>query len=292
MKILVVDPDVLFVRLLRAKLERWGHSVVVETDGERALQRIRHEPYRMVILDWDLPGMNGIELCRRIRELKRPRYTYVIFYTARIEKERVIEGLEAGADDYLNKPLNSLELRLRIKSGKRLLNLEDVLRETGGADSVTGVVNAASFRQFFRVALAEARRTGSQGALLFVDLDNYGDILDEQGIGPAEALMKELARLFERMIRESDLVARLGRSRFCLLLQNTNWDRCHPVVEKVQAHLPQVSVLLDDSVLRPSCSLSIINYPQGDMGYEALLDSAPRQPVGAPGASQALSAQS
>src|SRR5690606_25635544 len=240
------DGDELFARLIRAKLERWGHTVVVERDGAAAFRRLQKEPFRMVILDWDLPGMSGPELCAGIRSLRRDRYTYIIFYTDKTDKDSLVAGLESGADDYLTKPLNTVELRLRMKNGKRLLNLEDTLREGPGADESTGVVNAAGLRQFFRVVLAEAQRTGSHGSLAFVHVENFRTVFREAGYAPAQALMVEVAGLLQRNCRKSDLVARISEDRFCVMLQNTSIERCTPVLERLRSQLANLSVYVDD----------------------------------------------
>jgi diguanylate cyclase (GGDEF)-like protein len=281
MKILVVDGDELFARLIRTKLERWGHVVHVESDGVAAYERIRREPFRTVILDWDLPGMDGAELCRKIRALKRSRYTYVIIYTARVGKEALMAGLEAGADDYLVKPLNTVELRLRMKNGKRLLNLEDELREGAGADRATGVVNDASFRQFFRVVLAEAKRTDARGVLMFVTVENYSQVYEGAGVGPASSMMSEVAKMLSRNVRESDLVARFAENQFCVLLQNTFWDRCVPVAQKIESQAKNIAVVVDDAPHRPRIALAMVDYPQGETAFEAILDDKPRVPYAA-----------
>lgn len=281
MKIMVVDGDELFARLMRTKLERWGHTVGVERNGTTAYERIRKEPFRMVVLDWDLPGMDGPDLCARIRKLRRARYTYIMFYTGKLDKDSLMAGLEAGADDYLTKPLNTIELRLRIKNGKRLLNLEDELREGAGLDRSTGVVNRASFRQFFRVALAEAKRTKTAGTLLYVDIDNYSEVYDGLGYNPAENLMSEIARLLAKLTRDSDLVARVAEDRFCVLLQNTVWDRCQPVTDKVRAHVANLAIYIDETSVNPKFTLSVVNYPQAEQGFEQILDEAPRTAVAA-----------
>ena len=281
MKVLVVDGDELFARLIRTKLERWGHAVHVESDGAAAHERIRREPFRMVILDWDLPGMDAAELCRRVRALKRPRYTYVIFYTAKTDKESLMAGLEAGADDYLLKPLNTVELRLRMKNAKRLLNLEDELREGAGADKATGVVNGASFRQFFRVVLADARRTEARGVLMFVTVENYDEVFEAAGVGPAASLMLEVAEMLSRNVRESDLVASVAKNQFCVLLQNTLWDRCIPVAQKIEAQARNISVVVDDAPHRPQIAIATVDYPQGEAAFQAILDEGPRVPYAA-----------
>lgn len=282
MKILVVDADYLFARLMKTKLERWGHTVVVEADGATAYERIRKEPFRMVILDWDLEGMNGPELCSKIRKLRRSRYTYILFYTARSDKENLLAGLEAGADAYLTKPLNTVELRLRMKNSKRLLNLEDELREGGSRDRVTGIVNRNSFDQFFRVILADAIRTGSRGTLMYVTVNNYHDVYDDKGYTPAQNMMIDVARELSDSIRESDLVARVEDDEFCALLQNTYWDKCQPFATRVFNRLNGLTVYLDDAHIRPMIEMSLVNYPAEGLSFDQLLrvhDRIPFQPA-------------
>ncbi len=278
MKILVVDADYLFARLMKTKLERWGHTVVTESDGIAAYERIRKEPYRMVILDWDLEGMNGPELCNKIRGLRRPRYTYILFYTARSDKANLLAGLEAGADAYLTKPLNTIELRLRMKNGKRLLNLEDELREGVSRDRVTGIVNRASFEQFFRVVLADSIRTGSNGALMYVTVNNFHQVYGDAGYSPAQNMMIDIARLLSEAVRTSDLIARTEDDEFCALLQNTYWDKCLPFAERLSDGLKNLSVYLDDAPIRPEISISLVNYPQDGASYEQILLSSERLP--------------
>ena len=278
MKILVVDADHLFARLLKTKLERWGHSVVVETDGSIAFERVRKEPFRMVILDWDLEGINGPALCNKIRRLRRPRYTYIIFYTAYAEKQNLLAGLEAGADAYLTKPLNTVELRLRMKNGKRLLNLEDELREGVGRDGTTGIVNRASFDQFYRIILSDAVRTGSQGALLYVTVHNYHEIYAREGFTPAQNMMIVISRVLSIAIRQSDLVARVEEDEFCALLQNTYWDKCEPFASRIHDELSVLEVFAEDVAIGPEFSVSLVNYPIEGMNSDEILTRAERQP--------------
>ena len=131
---------------MQSKFEKWGHSVVVKDNGIEAFESIKHDPFRMVIMEWELPGMTGPQLCRAIRDLKRARYTYVVFYTSKSDKDSLMVGLEAGADVYLTKPQKTVELWRRLKNSKRNLNPEDEQGEGPGADQVTGAVKRASFR--------------------------------------------------------------------------------------------------------------------------------------------------
>ena len=271
MKVLVADSDPLFSRLLKSKLEKWGHRVTVVYDGLEAYELIAKEPYRMVILDYELPGIDGLELCRRIRDIERPRYTYVVFYADFTEKSAVMDCLEAGADDYLNKPLNTAELQLRIRAGKRLLNMEDMLREGAGMDLSTGVVNGASFREFFRVVMADSKRAKTEGALLYVRVTNYVSVSEAHGFNPSETMMAGLAN------RTSDLVTRLSDDTFCIMLQLTNWDKCNPVAKKIADQAPNIAVMLDKGSIAPEIEIFAVNYPQGDMDYVQILNEGQRE---------------
>ena len=277
MKILVVDDNEMFARLTRTKLETWGHKATVVSSGTAAKRLIDREPFRVIIMDWALPGMAGEDLCRYVRGLKRRRYTYVIFYADTANKDGLVAGLEAGADDYLVKPFSPVELRLRLKNCKRLLNMEDELREGAGSDATTGLVNAASFRQFFRVVLAEAKRTESTGALMFFHVSNFKSTFESHGYAPAERMMQELAKILGRGIRESDLVARVDDGSFCMLLQNTFWERCAVVASKLMQPISHLSIVIDDVEFRPEVKIESINYPETNLTADQILLEAPRQ---------------
>ena len=244
MKVLIVSDDAVFARLVTKKIESWGHRPVVASSGTEAHERISREPFRVVITGADVPGLSGPELCRRIRALKRARYTYVIICensgpTASAPgavTDSVMAGLEAGADDYLTLPLNPLELRLRLKNAKRVLNLEDELREGSGIDRMTGVVNEAGFRQFFHAVLADARRAKRRGAIMYVHVDRYDDRIAEYGYDPVQSMMAEMASVLTQSTRDSDFVARMSDDEFCLLLLDTFWDRCVVVAERIIKH--------------------------------------------------------
>lgn len=285
MKVLVASSDRLFARLAAKKLESWGHRITATYDGNEALDQIKREPYRIVIADWDLAGITGPELCAKIRELKRTRYTYVIIYEKAhdaadhdADKDQLMTGLQAGADDYLSRPFNPLELQLRLKNAKRLLNLEDELREGPGTDTMTGVVNQSSFRQFFRVILAETERSKARGALMYVRVDNFQEGFAAHGYSPMQKLMVEIAKILERTRRDSDLVSKTSEDEFCLMLQTTYWDKCEGVAEKIMLQTRNLSVIIDDIELRAEISISTVNFPIDEMSSDDVLASTDRIP--------------
>lgn len=278
MKILIVDDDILFTRLVKSRLDKAGHTVSIQVSGNEAYQLIRKEPFRVIILDSALPGIGGPEMCRRIRSLERSRYTYVIVYGESDAKDELIAALEAGADDYIIKPFNPHELSLRLKNAKRLLNLEDELREGGGVDSVTGLVNLSSFRQFFSIILAEARRSNTVGALMYIQVPQFETIFTENGYGPAQTMMAEIGRILGRTVRTSDLVARVNDDLFCVLLQNTYWDKCLPLAVKFAERIENSALYVNDMEIRPEISIATTNYPIPEMPADEILDNGERIP--------------
>ena len=278
MKVLVVERDELSSRILAKKLDNWGHKAVVVHSAEEARRILMRETFRLVITEIDLPGQSGTELVRFIRAMGRPRYTYVTILTAVTETTRLLETLEAGADDLLRKPLNVFEMRLRIKAAKRMLNMEDELREGGGNDGTTGLVNRQSFEQFFRVIVAENRRTKATGALMFIHVENYFDMRVSSGYQAAEHSMRMIARALGAVVRSADLVSRYADDGFCLCLQNTDWPTCRIVGEKTLARVSTSELVYEGHDLRPRLSIEAVNFPDGDMTSDAILATALRHP--------------
>jgi two-component system chemotaxis response regulator CheY len=276
MRVLIVDDDILFTRLVKTRLESWGHNVSILLSGEEAYQRIRKEPVRVVIVDSELEGIDGPAMCERIRQLERSRYIYIIVYGETPDKDRMVAALKAGADDFIVKPFNPIELRLRLENAKRLLNLEDELREGGGTDAVTGMVNLTSFQQFFSVVLAESRRTNTVGALMFLEVPDFQSIFEENGYIPAHTLMSEIARIIRRSVRTSDVVARIDDDLFCVMLQNTFWDKCRPLAEKFAERIQNSVVFVEEMEIRPKVIISTTNYPVSDMPANEILQYGER----------------
>jgi len=142
MKILIADDDPISRRLLEATLSGWGYDVLVTCDGSEAWEAMQQpEAPGLVISDWMMPHIDGLELCRKIRQMERTGYIYFIILTAKGMKEDVIEGLEAGADDFLIKPFDREELKYRTRIGERIIELEQRIMKLATTDSLTGVLN-------------------------------------------------------------------------------------------------------------------------------------------------------
>ena len=281
MKILIVSDDMLFARLAANKLEKWNHSAVIETSCSSAFERIKKEPFRLILTGWEIDGMSGLDLVRKVRKLQHARYTYVLIYTGRSDKESMIASFEAGADAFMSRPFNAAELGLRLTAAKRQLDLEDELRQAAGVDEATGLVSSGSFRHFFRVILAEARRTEDSGVLVFVHVVNHRAVAETHGTALARLLIHEIGRALDRSIRESDLVVRWGDDEFCLALQNTTTDRCARVIKAIDMQLQNMVIFIEETQIRPQIRISTMNYPAEDLSADEILASSKRVPYAA-----------
>jgi diguanylate cyclase (GGDEF)-like protein len=241
-QILIADDDPSFRESLQRLLVQWGYQVKTVGDGNRAWEMVQANPPDLVLLDWTMPGCNGLELCRRIRALQDPHPTYVILVTGRAATEDSVAGLEAGADDYITKPVEFLSFRARIKVGVRMAKLqqqladrarvlEETLAETRQLeldaaegrqrehflafhDSLTGLPNRQLFVDRLEQTIAHTQRNRQIAAVLFLDLNGYKEINDTIGHCAGDQLLGLVAQRLKACLRESDTVARLGGDEF------------------------------------------------------------------------------
>jgi PleD family two-component response regulator len=165
-KILIADDSIVSRHLLEATLRKWGYEVTVACDGAEALETLQQEDApALAILDWMMPGMTGLEVCRRLRQRSREPYTYILLLTSKSQKEDLIEGMEAGADDYIIKPFDQHELQVRLRAGTRLVDLQaellsarEALREQATKDSLTHLWNRSSILDHLARELSRSAR--------------------------------------------------------------------------------------------------------------------------------------
>ncbi len=280
MRFLIVDRNQLFNRLVKLKLEKWGHSADIAMTGEQALQELDRNNYRVAIMDWGLEGIDAPDLCRRIRKLGGPRYTYIMFYSERADHDSMVAAYEAGADDYLIKPFNPLLLNLRIKTGKRMLNLEDELRALASYDVTTGLISYATFLDFFATFLSGAIRHEMSGSVLFLQVANYSDVKQEYGDLAATKLVIEIANLLQKAMRSSDLVAKVEDDQFCILLPQTPQEHIQHVIQNLQGHLAGAAVIAGSARIKPVINVEIAAYPVEGASAEEVLAVSNRKSVG------------
>lgn len=284
MKVLVAEDDATSRRILKAMLTKWGYEVVAASDGVEALQALQEEDApRLAILDWMMPGMDGVQVCREIRRRGQEPYIYILLLTARNRKEDLIEGMDAGLDDYIAKPFDMQELRVRLRAGRRILDLQSQLlsmrqafQQQATHDPLTGLPNRLLFSDRLTKKLAEARRNKQSLAVMFMDLDRFKEVNDRFGHSAGDSLLCKIAERLKNSLRDADTVARMGGDEFTVILGGILSTRdVSATAERVFEALSKPFDLPDlDQQVGITASIGISVYPSGGADVEALVRNA------------------
>lgn len=221
MRILIADDDPVSRCLLEELLTEWGHEVVACGDGAEAWAVLQGSaPPLLAILDWVMPSLDGLELCRRIRRQPATSYVYVILLTSRTGKENLLAGMEAGADEYLSKPYDPQELRLRIRAGQRIVELERALRLQATHDPLTGAWNRGAVLEILQRDLSRAQREGLTITAIMVDVDHFKHINDTWGHQIGDVVLREVVMRLAQSLRPYDALGRYGGEEFLIVVLN------------------------------------------------------------------------
>lgn len=223
---LVAEDDPICRSTLTHLLTRWGYEVILAHDGNEAWDKLRAEAAPgLAILDWMMPGMDGPEICRRMRAIHGEHYVYILLLTARNEEKDLVDGMEAGADDYLTKPFSAQELRVRLRAGTRILQLQEqlllaqeALRERATHDCLTRLWNRRTILEILERELARGAREGSSVAAVMADLDHFKQVNDRYGHHAGDAVLEESARRMRARMRPYDALGRYGGEEFLAVL--------------------------------------------------------------------------
>jgi diguanylate cyclase (GGDEF)-like protein len=224
--ILVAEDDPIFRHVLETWLGKWNYKVLAVNNGEEAWNILQQQDSpKLAIVDWMMPQMDGLDLCRRLRSCALGPYRYVLLLTARDEKQDVVAGLDAGADDYLTKPFNVEELRARLRAGERILHLQDALLRAQKAlqfeaahDPLTGLWNRAAILERLHTEMQRHHRTASPFGVMMGDLDHFKSINDSYGHLVGDEVLRESARRLAQAVRSYDSVGRYGGEEFLIVM--------------------------------------------------------------------------
>lgn len=225
MKILIAEDDLTSRRMLTAILKKWGYEPVATADGNTAWEALQQpDAPKLVLLDWNMPGLEGLEVCRRLRKKETANPSYVILLTGRGEKGDIVKGLEAGANDYIAKPYDNAELQARIRVGQRMLDLQSSLLETQTAlayqathDALTGLYNRRAILDRLNQELSRALRQGNSLSVGMCDIDHFKKINDRLGHQAGDDVLVAFSRCLEANLREYDCVGRYGGEEFLII---------------------------------------------------------------------------
>ena len=241
--ILVAEDDPIFRHILQRWLESWGFGVALAEDGAQAWEILRQaRPPQLMILDWVMPGVDGLELCRRARAAGCGPYQYILLVTARDQTPDVVRGLEAGADDYLTKPFDKAELHARLRVGRRILSLQrdlvgaqEELRFQATHDALTLLWNRGALLDMLHTEIQRTQRTHSALGVLMIDADHFKPVNDTWGHLAGDAVLKQMARRILHATRSYDMAGRYGGEEFLVLLPGCGPDQTLGSAERLRS---------------------------------------------------------
>jgi two-component system, cell cycle response regulator len=283
MRVLIADDHPDAVEMLAMLVRTWGYDPLTTEDGSTALNLLQAaEGPMLAVLDWLMPGVNGIDICRRLREEPGRPYSYVILMTGRAGKQQMLEGLEAGADDYLLKPVQPTELHARLSTGRRIIQLQEQLlatqrqlREQATRDALTGVWNRAMIHEVLHRELDRSQRLSQPVAVIMADIDYFKSVNDRLGHVVGDQVLRHIGQRLLACLRPYDTVGRYGGEEFLIVLPGCGADRALDLAERLRKCIEDEQLHTDGLTVKVTMSLGVTTW-DGQSSEEALVHSADR----------------
>jgi len=274
MKILIADDDLVSRRLLEATLVRLGHTVIAVAEGPRAAETLldRTGP-RVAILDWMMPGADGLEVLRQVRQRGDP-YVYVILLTSRNRREDMVAGLAAGADDFLKKPFDALELAARLRSGERIIELQERLRHEASHDQLTGLWNRRRILEHLDRELSRATRDAVPLGVMIADIDYFKQINDTHGHPVGDVVLQECAARLSRVMRTHDGCGRYGGEEFLIVLTDCSLEAAMQAADRGRVEVAREPVRIKTLELSVTLSVGVASTDTGERSATRLIQAA------------------
>jgi two-component system cell cycle response regulator len=284
MKILVADDDPVSRRLMQRMLERNGYEVVVAEDGRAASEELTSDAGpRLALVDWMMPELDGPGVCREVRSKVDGPYVYIVLLTSKQSNKDIVEGLEAGADDYLTKPCNPAELKARLLTGRRILQLEEKLVEAREGmrfrathDGLTKLLNRSAILARLREALDQTVRDGVPFSILLCDIDHFKRINDAHGHQAGDTILEHFAARLQRAVRATDTVGRYGGEEFLIVLAGCDAEDLAMRAEQVRRSVSESPFGIKNLLLSVSASIggATVNGLAASMSPEWIIEQA------------------
>jgi diguanylate cyclase (GGDEF)-like protein len=281
-RVLVAEDDQSSRFRLQTALRTWGYEVTTVTNGRHAIAELtRPDGPSLAIVDWSMPEADGLEVCRTVRSSPvAGRYVYTILLTAHDRDEDVIAGFDAGADDYVTKPFNTRELRARVRSGARIVELQqqlvsarEELREKAMRDPLTGLLTRGAFFEICELEFPRARRSCTPISIVMADIDHFKSINDRFGHLGGDEVLREVARRLRASFRKEDAVGRYGGEEFVALAIGCSGHDAIALAERFRETVYRQPFHVGPAPLDVTVSVGIAAGTAAD-GIEALLKAA------------------
>src|SRR3984893_13595540 len=279
-KILIAEDDPVSRHMLKAFLVKWDYQVVAAADGLEALAILEAEDApSLAVLDWMMPGLEGTQVCQRVREHPERPYVYVILLSARSEKGDLLQGLESGADDYLTKPFDAQELRARLRVGQRILDLQESLiaareelRFRATHDALTGISNRATALDAVTREHSRQLREGGTFGVILADIDHFKSLNDKNGHLSGDSVLKETTRRMVACVRPYDTVGRYGGEEFLIVVPNSDSAGTMKLAERIRQTIESPLIAIPGGEIQMTASLGhAIRNAQVPVDHQVLL---------------------
>jgi len=273
MKVLLAEDIAVTRKLTRKILENKGYEVMEASDGQEAWEIFQREKEKIniVLIDWSMPRLNGLQLCKKIKATKVSDYVYVIFLTGKADIDNVVEGLEAGADDYVTKPFNKKELISRINVGARYVQLQQKLREAykelhllSITDGLTRILNRRALLERLEEELHRASRENAFFCLIMLDIDHFKRVNDKYGHQAGDKVLVEVVKRVKSMLRPYDIIGRYGGEEFLVGILGEDREIGLKKAEDFRRCVEEKEFEYNDKKLKISISLGISYQKIGD----------------------------
>jgi diguanylate cyclase (GGDEF)-like protein len=289
-KILVAEDDRATRLLLSRALAGWGYDVVAASDGEEAWETLSRERMRMLVSDWEMPRLEGPALCRRIREGSMP-YVYALLLTTHKEPARLVEGLDAGADDFIAKPFNPAELRARLGVGRRILGLQDdlaakfeelqranaQLAKIAGTDPLMNIGNRRSFEEAITRIASGAARERSRYGVLMIDVDHFKKVNDRYGHATGDRVLSAVATALSNAKGQADEVFRFGGEEVVLVSPDQTDDGLRVLGERLRLAIAALRIEgAGEGAIGVTASFGAALGDRGEIPWETVVERADR----------------
>jgi len=283
MRILIAEDDRADRRLLEARLEKWGYEAMTVGDGDEAAAILTGEdPPRLAIMDWVMPGRDGPDVCRKVRRLAREPYVYILLLTGKDGQDDIVEGMNAGADDYITKPWHPRELETRLRAGRRIVELQQTLMETRDAmqfeathDTLTGLWNRGAALMTLDREVARADRESTPLSVIIMDLDRFKRINDTYGHPAGDAVLREVSRRLASCARPYDTVGRYGGEEFVIIVPGCDEEAGAEVARRLCRCVGSEPVQAEEGNLAITGSFGVAARARGAQGtVDSLLKAA------------------
>ncbi|MEA2006280.1 MAG: diguanylate cyclase [Acidobacteriota bacterium] len=268
MKILIVEDETISRIVLARTLEKQKYEVLKAKDGQEGWEIFKKEKddIYIVILDWLMPKINGLQLCSMIKNATLSHYVYIIFLTGKRDIKDIVKGLEAGADDYLTKPFDRKELLARVNVGLRIIKLESALKEANEklhilaiTDSLTEILNRRAVIDSLIKEISRSGRERKPLCIAMLDIDHFKAINDTYGHVAGDKVLKEVVTRAKAGLRPYDIIGRFGGEEFVLGIVNTDQEKSIEITERIRKNICEKPIRVERKNLNVSVSIGLTN---------------------------------